>query len=430
MGKRFLDARNRHGTKALMQRTLPMPRTLSAVFAIAVTLPVLSGCAVPNSWSHSLAAPEHVNAALLELARTPEHSQVAVASVRSVRSAGTVPDHRRADFSAKDCKRIANANADLPEAWREGADFVLKVGDEEVPHRLMTTAVMPGENLTLDVVEARRQASFAADADGGTLVPRRPGTWTWKAPRQPGLYALRIVDRNGGDAICVNAFVKRPYNGGRDINGYRVGGYPRQPLNGDRAYTAPRGFIEVNAGVRDLWVSPNFRLEQFLCKQSKSNPDYLLLSPRLLLQLEYLLARAQERGIRASTFQILSAFRTPWYNAKTGNETRYSRHAYGDAADIYVDENGDGRMDDLDGDGRVTPRDADVLYELVEDSLHDEEFRAVQGGLGLYAHTRHAGPFVHVDARGTPIRWGKRIPQRSTPAHMTQRASGRDRSRF
>ena len=47
-------------------------------------------------------------------------------------------------------------------------------------------------------------------------------------------------------------------------------------------------------------------------------------------------------GIDASTFRILSGYRTPFYNRSIGNETHYSRHVYGDAADIYVDEDGDG----------------------------------------------------------------------------------------
>jgi hypothetical protein len=34
---------------------------------------------------------------------------------------------------------------------------------------------------------------------------------------------------------------------------------------------------------------------------------------------------------------------------------------YGDAMDIYIDNDGDGRMDDLDGNGRVDFADAEVL---------------------------------------------------------------------
>lgn len=395
-----------------------MPRTLTAAFAIANLSCFMISCSVPGAWSHSLTVPEQVDAPALERAHSPQKRQFRVTSVPEV------PDHRRSEFTARDCKQVAKANGDLPDAWREELAFSLKVGEDTVPYRLMTMTVMPGETLPVEVIDRRHAASFAADSAGGALVPRRPGAWAWRAPREPGLYSIRIVDRYAGETACINAFVMRPYNGGRDINGYRVGGYPRQLLHGDPAYKAPRGFIEVTADVRDMWLSPSFRLDQFLCKQAKADPEYVLVQPRLLLKLEYLLARARERGIRASTFQILSAFRTPWYNANIGNETRYSRHAYGDAADIFVDENGDGRMDDLDGDGRVTPRDADVLYELVEDSMHDDDYQPFVGGLGLYAHTRHAGPFVHIDARGTAIRWGMQIRGRSTPARMTQRASG------
>ena len=120
------------------------------------------------------------------------------------------------------------------------------------------------------------------------------------------------------------------------------------------------------------------------------------------------------RGIAASTFRIMSGYRTPYYNRRVGNETSYSRHVYGDAADIYVDEDGDGRMDDLDRDGRVTLGDARVLARVVEsmsDRWGDDRF---EGGLGFYGATRSHGPFVHVDTRGWRARWG---PQAGTARH-------------
>jgi len=86
-----------------------------------------------------------------------------------------------------------------------------------------------------------------------------------------------------------------------------------------------------------------------------------MLRERLLLKLEMLLEEAKRLGLSVTTFQILSGCRTPYYNQSIGNETRYSRHLYGDAADIYVDEDGDGSMDDLDGDGREDLDDAEVF---------------------------------------------------------------------
>ena len=52
----------------------------------------------------------------------------------------------------------------------------------------------------------------------------------------------------------------------------------------------------------------------------------------------------------------MSGYRTPFYNRSIGNQTRFSRHVYGDAADIYADDDGDGKMDDLDGDGHHPAR--------------------------------------------------------------------------
>jgi uncharacterized protein YcbK (DUF882 family) len=117
----------------------------------------------------------------------------------------------------------------------------------------------------------------------------------------------------------------------------------------------------------------------------------------------------QRRGIRASRLGVMSGFRTPQYNAKgvgrKGGRASDSRHQYGDAADVFVDNNSDGRMDDLNRDGRVDTRDARILLESVErvEARHPE----LIGGAGLYRATRVHGPFVHVDARGTRARWGR-----------------------
>jgi hypothetical protein len=86
---------------------------------------------------------------------------------------------------------------------------------------------------------------------------------------------------------------------------------------------------------------------------------------------------------------------------------KYSRHVWGGAADVFVDENPrDGMMDDLNADGAHDYRDAAVLYELV-DGLYDKPFYApFVGGLGRYKKTAAHGPFVHVDVRGFRARWG------------------------
>jgi uncharacterized protein YcbK (DUF882 family) len=93
----------------------------------------------------------------------------------------------------------------------------------------------------------------------------------------------------------------------------------------------------------------------------------------------------------------MSGYRTPAYNRALGN-VLYSRHTFGSAADIFVDANHDGRMDDLNGDGRSDAGDAEVLYRLFEEPQST-------GGLGKYRETRAHGPFVHVDVRDRRARW-------------------------
>ncbi len=128
---------------------------------------------------------------------------------------------------------------------------------------------------------------------------------------------------------------------------------------------------------------------------------------RLLLKLELILERTNERGYRCDTFHIMSGYRTPYYNKAIGN-VRYSRHVWGGAADIFVDENPkDAMMDDLNQDGVIDFRDAAVVYDIVDDLFGRPFYAPFTGGLGRYRKTTAHGPFVHVDVRGFRARWGQ-----------------------
>jgi len=84
---------------------------------------------------------------------------------------------------------------------------------------------------------------------------------------------------------------------------------------------------------------------------------------------------------------------------------RASRHQYGDAADIIIDANSDGRMDDLNRDGRLDLRDTQVILRSVE--RVEKQHPTLVGGLGLYHAMGASGPFAHVDVRGSTARWSK-----------------------
>jgi hypothetical protein len=202
-----------------------------------------------------------------------------------------------------------------------------------------------------------------------------------------------------------HVFVMVPFDHERtDLNRYRVGRYRAERYRGSPFYSRPAGFVEVQPENLDVLVAPHFRLRQFLCKQEAGFPKYLVLHETLLLKLENVLRRLGERGIEADTFQVMSGFRTPFYNASIGNETSFSCHLYGGAADIFIDRDGNGSMDDLDGDGMSTRSDAELLAQVVRE-LEQEDAGPYAGGLGIYGPKPHRGPFVHVDVRGWPARW-------------------------
>lgn len=305
---------------------------------------------------------------------------------------------------------LAFALAQLPRAAAESdpgsSGFALKFQGEVSPLPLISAFVMPGETLEVEAVGGPVAARLEAQAEAGRLVRAGARRWRWHAPKTPGPADLVVRDAASRRALGLRVFVLVPYDGSEVLNGYRIGRYEPTPLRGDPAYRVPRGLVEVLPVHRELLVSPHFRLDQFLCKQEgEGDPVYLALSTRLLLALETLLAAFREHGIQADTLTVMSGYRTPHYNRTIGNDSRYTRHAYGDAADVFVDADGDGWMDDLDGDGNVGVEDARRLYEIV-DALHGEpRFEPFVGGLGLYGPAPHRGPFVHVDTRGRRARW-------------------------
>jgi hypothetical protein len=294
-----------------------------------------------------------------------------------------------------------SASAELE---RSGASFALRVGGEVIPYDLMAISAMPGEQVVIDPVLGRRQSGYQATASGGTLIPKEHG-WRWRAPSQPGLYRLEVTDSASSKRLRLQAFVLEPYHGEAVVDGYRIGTYEHVPLRDNPAYNMPQGLIRVTPDMVDEPVSPHFRLGQFLAKQPSDYPKFVLVRTRLLLKLEMLLAEFNRAGIEAETFHLMSAYRTPFYNASIGNTTRYSRHCYGDAADIFIDRNNDGRPDDITGDGRVTREDAEKMARVVEGLTQRTWYGPFVGGLGIYGPKPNHGPFIHVDSRGYKARW-------------------------
>lgn len=228
-----------------------------------------------------------------------------------------------------------------------------------------------------------------------------------KAPQRSGVWRLSAEGQGAETAPVV--ITSTHFDGSKShLNGYHIGTYPARSARRAGSYAPPEQFIEVTRENQDLPVSEHFRLKQFLTKdQANVWPKYLALDLRLVDKLELVIQELRTMGYPARTLHVMSAYRTPQYNGPGGKgRAKFSRHTYGDAADVWLDDDGDGQMDDLNGDGRLDVKDAEVLASAV-DRVEQRE-PALIGGHGVYRPNRVHGPFVHIDVRGNAARWSMR----------------------
>jgi len=224
------------------------------------------------------------------------------------------------------------------------------------------------------------------------------------APK-PGIYEARdsVVTR----PFSLIALLPFTAKSAGKVGSYRVGSWPSEgrPAR-SAAYSNPAGFIQVTRENQDTPVSEHFRLRDFLTKDQQNVwPKYLVLREPLLDKLELIIDDLAKRGVTVKRMTVMSGFRTPQYNVNgvgAGGRASDSRHQYGDAADVFVDNDGNGRMDDLNRDGRVDHRDAQVILDAAE--RIERAYPTLVGGGGLYRATKAHGPFAHIDVRGARAR--------------------------
>lgn len=241
------------------------------------------------------------------------------------------------------------------------------------------------------------QYSWVARGDSVPTGQPRFLTQGIVSPDAPGFYTLQLTlngERRTVQEPPLAVLVPRSEKKGAVLNGYQIGFY-----KGDRARRsdpeAPIGFIEIDTTDLDLPVSANFRLSDFLTRDRQATwPRYAAVDPRLLDKLELVLAEiATWTGSRvgeAVQFDVHSSFRTPAHNRHVRSAARDSRHQLGDAIDIAVDAN---------RDGRVNSKDAKLVTMAVD--IVEREHPDLVGGMGIY--TRNS--YVHIDARGVKVRW-------------------------
>jgi hypothetical protein len=165
--------------------------------------------------------------------------------------------------------------------------------------------------------------------------------------------------------------------------------------------------VRVSPDQLDLPISRHLRVRHVITKgQHDVWPKYVLISPRLLDKFELTVDELNETGTPVDRIGVISGFRTPSYNeggGETSGRGALSRHMYGDAIDWFVDNDGDGRMDDLNHDGKIDTNDGRLIAQAAE--RVERRYPELIGGIGLYRPTgAHAG-FVHIDTRGYRARW-------------------------
>jgi uncharacterized protein YcbK (DUF882 family) len=249
-------------------------------------------------------------------------------------------------------------------------------------------------------VQLQPTGGTAGSALAGGEAPANPGVWN---------VVLKMADalRPAGDIAVMTLVPLSAKQGGR-IGTYRIGSWPFERGGAPKSiYEPPPGLVKVTPENMNMWVSEHIQLRDFLTKgQEGVWPKYVAMQPRELDKVELTIQELKRMGHPVKNIFVVSGFRTPIYNVEGGDPTgraSLSRHMYGDAMDIVVDNDNNGRMDDLNGDGRVTVADARVIGEAADrvERAHPE----LVGGIGIYAPTGAHSGFVHIDTRGYRARW-------------------------
>ncbi|MFL5562900.1 MAG: hypothetical protein ACJ79K_15620 [Gemmatimonadaceae bacterium] len=275
--------------------------------------------------------------------------------------------------------------------------------------KLRASVTQPGQQVDTmhagDSADAELRVATQPSDTGAPVAPARAGIWGLAV--KIGAALKPVTDFS---VITVRPFSEKQR--GR-IGLYYIGSWPTE--HGAKApakapadrYAPPRGLIEVTQENQDTPLSDHFRLRDFLTHDQENVwPKYIVLDLKLVDKLELVLSDLESRGYNATGVHVMSGFRTPQYNVTGGDPTgraALSRHMYGDAADIFIDNDGNGVMDDLNHDHRVNIRDSQVILAAVDRVERDHP--ELVGGAGVYVANGGHGPFIHIDTRGFRARW-------------------------
>jgi len=273
--------------------------------------------------------------------------------------------------------------------------------------KLRVRIQQPGTPITPILADSLPPGAMTTFSSGAVAE----STSTNAAPKRAGIWSLAIKAGNAikplADFTIITLRPAAEKKGGR-LGLYYIGNWPtgkkgRPGVN----YDAPAGFIEVTREMQNTALSDHFKLRDFFPHDQQNVwPKYVVVETKLIDKLELILSDLESRGINPRGVRVMSGFRTPQYNSgvgDTGGRASLSRHMYGDAADIFIDNDGNGAMDDLNKDGRVNIADAAFIREAA--ARVERAHPSLIGGIGVYSATSAHGPFTHIDTRGYSARW-------------------------
>lgn len=289
------------------------------------------------------------------------------------------------------------------------ADFEKQVGG--LSGAVKVDIVEPGDSVSLpgqagqlpkgaQIVLTPADSAAAGGTQPATGAPARSGIWNV-------VLQMRDAVRPASDVSVITLVPLSQKRAGR-IGNYRIGNWPNEQGGATNPiYRPPAGMIEVTPQNRDTWLSEHIQLKDFITKgQENVWPKYVVVQPRILDKIELVIQELELMGHPVENIFAVSGFRTPAYNAGGGNTAgrgKLSRHMYGDAMDIAVDNDNNGIMDDLNGDGRINLSDARVIGAAVD--RVEQKYPAMVGGMHYYPPTGGHQGMVHIDTRGFRARW-------------------------
>lgn len=238
---------------------------------------------------------------------------------------------------------------------------------------------------------------------GGREAAQIPGSGIWNVVLRAGGLSAEVPRLSVIRTVPMSA-----KKGGR-VGRYLIGSWPceagRCPAN--PIYATPKGLVEITPQNKEMYLSEHIQLKDYITKlQEGIWPKYAVVDPQNLDKIELVVQELNRMGHPVRNLFAVSGFRSPWYNASGGTTAgrgQLSRHMYGDAMDIAVDNDRNGLMDDLNGDGRIDLKDARVIGEAVE--RVERKYPALVGGMHYYPPTGGHRGMVHIDTRGTRARW-------------------------